>query len=80
MKIVVFDLDETLGYFTDLGMFLDCLSKTLYNREIIQDEFNQILDLYPEFIRPNIIAILNYLHLFSFETPILQGKKNEKIM
>ncbi len=61
MKIVVFDLDETLGYFTDLGMFLDCLSKTLNNRETTQEEFNQILDFYPEFIRPNIIAILNYL-------------------
>ncbi len=58
MKIVVFDLDETLGYFSELGMLFDCLSK---HRQISQEEFNQILDLYPEFIRPNIINILNYL-------------------
>ena len=25
MKIVVFYLDETLGYFTQLGIFCDCL-------------------------------------------------------
>ena len=29
MKIVVFDLDETLGYFTELGIFWDCLKKYL---------------------------------------------------
>jgi hypothetical protein len=29
MKIVVFDLDETLGYFTELGIFYDCLKKYL---------------------------------------------------
>ena len=60
MKIVVFDLDETLGYFLYLGMFIGCLRKTL-NNHTTQEEFNQILDLYPEFIRPNIIYILNYL-------------------
>jgi hypothetical protein len=58
MKIVVFDLDETLGYFSELGMFIDCLHN---NHQISQKEFNEILDLYPEFIRPNIINILNYL-------------------
>ena len=26
MKIVVFDLDETLGYFTEFGIFWDSLS------------------------------------------------------
>ena len=31
MKIVVFDLDETLGYFTELGIFYDCLKKYLNN-------------------------------------------------
>ena len=26
-KIVVFDLDETLGYFTEFGILCDCLNK-----------------------------------------------------
>ena len=28
-KIVVFDLDETLGYYTELGMFWDTLKEYL---------------------------------------------------
>ena len=64
MKIVVFDLDETLGYFTQLGMFWDSLSNYLKiknKRSLNQLDFNKILDLYPEYLRPNIINILNYL-------------------
>ena len=64
MKIVVFDLDETLGYFTEYGIFWDCLNKFVISKnkkELSQDDFNNILDLFPEFIRPNIINILMYL-------------------
>ena len=66
-KIVVFDLDETLGYFVEFGMFWDTL-KNYYknlnpNKNPVFDQhlFNKLLDLYPEFIRPNILNILNYL-------------------
>jgi hypothetical protein len=72
MKIVVFDLDETLGYFTELGIFWDCLKKYLIieniNKSVTQLDFNNILDLFPEFLRPNIINILTYL----------KNKKNSK--
>jgi len=64
MKIVVFDLDETLGYFTQFGIFWDCLNNyiKLENKiSLTQDSFNNVLDLYPEFVRPNIINILTYL-------------------
>ena len=63
MKIVVFDLDETLGYFVEYGIFWDCLNKYLLNEnyQLTQKDFNEILDLFPEFLRPNIINILNYL-------------------
>jgi hypothetical protein len=64
-KIVVFDLDETLGYFTEFGMFWDTLKEYIIskqlNYEINQELFNKVLDLYPEFLRPNIIDILIYL-------------------
>ena len=62
MKIVIFDLDETLGYFVEFGMFWDCLNKYLIdnsNYELNQSDFNYIIDLYPEFLRPNILHILN---------------------
>jgi len=64
MKIVVFDLDETLGYFTEFSMLWDSLIKYLKLKGgsvLTQNDFNEILDLFPEFLRPNIINILNYL-------------------
>ena len=65
MKIVVFDLDETLGYFTEMGIFWDCLKKYLSHGNnttpLTQTDFNEVLDLFPEFLRPNIINILIYL-------------------
>jgi len=68
-KIVVFDMDETMGYFLELGIFWDSLQLFLnkkQNKEIKQikmnqEYFNKILDLYPEFIRPNIFTVLTYL-------------------
>jgi hypothetical protein len=62
-KVVVFDLDETLGYYTEFGMFWDALNA--YIKEIKKSDnqtfFNKVLDLYPEFNRPSILQILNYL-------------------
>jgi hypothetical protein len=64
-KIVVFDLDETLGYFMEFGMFWDAFKKYLkyINSDISIDQqfFNNLIDLYPEFLRPHIIDILNYI-------------------
>lgn len=63
MKIVVFDLDETLGYFTQYGIFWDGIQHYLKIKNLSLDLicFNSVLDLYPEFLRPNIINILEYL-------------------
>jgi hypothetical protein len=64
MKIVVFDLDETLGYFTQYGIFWDSLANYLKIKnksQLTQTDFDHILDVFPEFLRPNIINILKYL-------------------
>jgi hypothetical protein len=66
MKIVVFDLDETLGYFVQYGIFWDCLNSYLLqnnknNSKLDEPDFDTVLDLYPEFLRPNIMQILDYL-------------------
>lgn len=73
-KIVVFDVDETLGYFTQLGIFWDALNayyknqgdddsilKSQQAQQAQQELFNTLIDIYPEFLRINILAILNYL-------------------
>jgi hypothetical protein len=70
-KIVVFDVDETLGYFTQLGIFWEALNayyknqgdddNILKSQQTQQELFNTLIDIYPEFLRVNILAILNYL-------------------
>ena len=72
-KIVVFDLDETLGNFVELGMFCDALEK-INNKKMSNNDFFNILDIFPEFLRPNIINILKYL------IEKKKRKKCEKIM
>jgi hypothetical protein len=60
-KVVVFDLDETLGYFVELSILWDTIQLYLKDKLLGQKDFNAILDLYPEFIKPHIYSILNYL-------------------
>ncbi len=59
-KVVVFDLDETLGCFTEIGIFWDALEK-FYNQKLTNDKFVELLNIFPEFCRPNILKILEYL-------------------
>jgi len=64
-KIVVFDLDETLGYFVEFGMLWDSIKSYIDTFNIAtepnQELFNKCLHLFPEFLRPNILDILKYL-------------------
>ena len=66
-KVVVFDMDETLGYFIQFSYFWENL-KVYFNEQNnavklkqLEDNFNKILGLYPEYIRPNISSVLKYL-------------------
>ena len=68
-KIVVFDLDETLGYFTELGMLWDTIQH-YFNHDLGQLTFNKLCDLYPEFFRPHIFTILKFL--------VMKNKKSNK--
>lgn len=58
IKAVVFDLDETLGSFSDLYLLWSGI------KHIYPDfkNFSELLDLYPEFLRCNILYILQYLY------------------
>jgi hypothetical protein len=62
---MVFDLDETLGYFVELSIFWKSIIKYFCYKKInyilTQNDFIAIIELYPEFIRPNIVSILNYI-------------------
>jgi len=56
-KAIAFDLDETLGSFADLYE----LWRTLDPPAKTQFTFNQLLDLYPEFLRVDILSILGFI-------------------
>ena len=59
-KYAVFDLDETIGCFMELGILWDSLSSIL-GAEQDQNTFNKLCDLYPGVFRPNIFTVFSYL-------------------
>lgn len=64
-KVIIFDLDETIGSFNELfHLWKWILSKDylLEDGEENQIYFNYLLDLYPEFLRYGILNILEYLY------------------
>ena len=60
-KAVVFDLDETLGHFTQLGLIWDAINKAHSEEHKDTPHFSNVMDIFPEYQRPGIIKILRYL-------------------
>jgi hypothetical protein len=61
-KVVVFDLDETLGYFGEFFIFYSIVASYLnISRDKRSSLFNSLFELYPEYLRPDIINVLSYL-------------------
>ena len=60
-KIVVFDVDETLGNFIQFSIFGHVLEEYFNKPGIMYRYFNDLVDLYPEIIRPNMVRILDYI-------------------
>lgn len=65
-KVIVFDLDETLGSFADMESLWSGinsyakLSETAHKYS--QSDFNRFMDLYPEFLRTGILEILSFVN------------------
>lgn len=59
-KIIVFDLDETLGCFTEIGIFWEAL-ENFYETNLLNESFYDVIDLFSDFLRPNILNILEYV-------------------
>jgi hypothetical protein len=59
-KIIVFDLDETLGCFTEISIFWSAL-EDFYGTSLLNESFYDIIDLFSDFLRPNILNILEYV-------------------
>ena len=60
-KVFAFDLDETLGCFFDLIALWNIMIES-DSKKKTQQNFNSLLDIYPEFLRYGILTILEYLY------------------
>ena len=61
LKVVVFDLDETIGYFTEVGIFWDAL-ENFYGHNLFNEQFHEVLDIFPQFFRPDIFKIMEFIN------------------
>lgn len=61
-KIIIFDLDETLGSFGDLYILWNTIYPLIPLSIDSATVFRELLYIYPEFLRPGIIPILEFLN------------------
>lgn len=59
--VVAIDVDETLGHFSQFSYFGHTLGQYFNKPDIMYRYFNDLVDLYPEIIRPNMVRILDYI-------------------
>ena len=60
-KVIVFDLDDTMGHFEEISLFLNGL-QTIIGRARIPDKYIfKLLDIWPKFLRPGIMEIFEIL-------------------
>jgi cellobiose-specific phosphotransferase system component IIB len=55
LKVLVFDLDETIGSFHEAAILWKIIESEL------QADFNTLMDLYPEFLRYGILQIIEFI-------------------
>ena len=60
-KIVVFDLDETLGHFSQLGLVWDVIVNCCDHYKFQRPLFKDVMSTFPEYQRPGVIKMLRYL-------------------
>ena len=58
--VFVFDLDKTIGYFTQIAIFMEGIEEFI-KRKLKKKEIYKLFDLYPEIFRPDMMTIFKYL-------------------
>lgn len=59
-KVIVFDLDDTLGHFVQLSK-LDWILTNARGKVVKRNHFNEILDLFPLVFRPRVFEMMEFL-------------------
>jgi len=70
-KVIVFDLDETIGHFEEVAIFLSGLQSIMGKNQIPDKYLVKLLNLYPGFFRVGIMNI--------FKTLVHEKKKNPNL-
>lgn len=60
-KVIIFDLDHTIGDFFVIGMIWNFMEKI--NLKLNQLDFNNVCSLFPDILRYNIVSIIKYICL-----------------
>lgn len=72
LPCIVFDLDETLGFFAQISRIWMTLN-LLNNNKLTHHDFYNLCDLFPKIIRPGVFKLLKYLNK-------LKGKSIGKVV
>jgi len=67
-KYIVFDLDETLGNFVQLGIFCDVI-ENVFRVNLSQTGFNEMCDTFHHFFRPHLFNILETINVHKKYNP-----------
>ena len=59
-KVIVWDMDETIGSFVSLSEPVNLLERLL-GKQLTQKEFKEVIHIFQEVLRPNIIEVLIYI-------------------
>ena len=75
-KYVVFDLDETLGYFTELGIFWDSLKSVLKKNLTQVKNYDGIIESFYENSKKIIDDFVNLVNVNKNEKTIILKKEH----
>lgn len=77
-KVIVFDMDETLGHFYQMGTLWHILNE-MSNKRLTKQDFFSMMDQFPGVIRPKIVETLYYLAQVKAEEK-QNGSRNRTIV
>lgn len=75
MKVIVFDLDETIGNFEQLGILWDSLESTPSFHTLTRTDLFHILDLFPKLFRPRFFTLMKWLKQNRVKTAIFTNNQ-----
>ena len=74
MKIIIFDVDETLGAFYEFSLYCN---RVLGNKQLTQQTFNYLLDINPIYLQTNILNVLEFIKRNKGQNKVVMFTNNQ---